>query len=96
MNNHEFLQVLQAIQIEKFGLHNFVEHLDLAMYELPDDIEKQRKLKELRQISGADYMRLKEIVIELNERFTGNDTAEPAGSSKQWTVGTLSRLEDRS
>lgn len=86
MDHHYMLQLLQDISIEKWGLHNFIEHLDLAMYELPDE-EILQKLKHLREISQRDYDRVKELVEILNDHH--QDTVSPDPFRRSFTVGTL-------
>jgi hypothetical protein len=92
MDRHDFLLLLQDINLEKFGLHNFIEHLDLAKFELPDESIVQT-LKELRDISQRDYERVKEIVSMLNEAFNQDlepGKSEPTTASKRrFTVGNM-------
>lgn len=66
--NNEFNRLLQELNLEKFGLHNFVEHLDLALFHFTDT-ERSTLLKEMRDVSYQDYQVVKEILTEINARF---------------------------
>jgi hypothetical protein len=66
--NREWNRLLQELNLEKFGLHNFVEHLDLALFQFTDD-ERQATLKEMRDVSYSDYNLVKELLTDLNSRF---------------------------
>lgn len=73
--NNEFNRLLQELNLEKFGLHNFVEHLDLALFRFTDE-ERSTLLKKLRTVSYDDYQQVKEMLKETNERFD-NDYVDP-------------------
>ncbi|MEC1715639.1 IMEF encapsulin system ferritin-like cargo protein [Schinkia azotoformans] len=77
INNLEFIHLLQDISLEKFGLHNFEEHLDLALY---DDStgEHSETLRSMRKMTEADYERIKVLLNTLNEAYGG--AANRAGS----------------
>jgi hypothetical protein len=66
--NRDSNRLLQELNLEKFGLHNFVEHLDLALFQFTDD-ERQARLKEMRDVSYSDYNTVKELLVDLNNRF---------------------------
>ncbi len=66
--NNEFNRLLQELNLEKFGLHNFVEHLDLALFQFKDE-ERQSLLTKLREVTYSDYQQVKEMLIEINNRF---------------------------
>jgi hypothetical protein len=67
-SQRDFNRLLQELNLEKFGLHNFVEHLDLALFQFKDE-ERQRLLKEMRENSYSDYLLVKQMLIEINDRF---------------------------
>lgn len=69
--NNEFNRLLQELNLEKFGLHNFVEHLDLALFKFTDE-ERSTLLKEMREVSYLDYQQVKELLKDINERFDTN------------------------
>lgn len=69
--NNEFNRLLQELNLEKFGLHNFVEHLDLALFQFTDE-ERSTLLKQLRTVSYKDYQQVKEMLKEINDRFDHN------------------------
>jgi hypothetical protein len=69
--NNEFNRLLQELNLEKFGLHNFVEHLDLALFSFTDEA-RSSLLKEMRTVSYQDYQLVKEQLREINERFDTN------------------------
>ncbi|MCQ6282831.1 IMEF encapsulin system ferritin-like cargo protein [Bacillus sp. EB600] len=66
--NNEFNRLLQELNLEKFGLHNFVEHLDLALFRFTDT-ERSTLLKQMRDVSYQDYQLVKEMLMEINARF---------------------------
>ncbi|MCF6408367.1 IMEF encapsulin system ferritin-like cargo protein [Pseudalkalibacillus salsuginis] len=69
-SNHEFIRLLQDISLEKFGLHNFLEHLDLALFQFKDT-EHETSLKSLRDMTYEDYQMIKAMLNDLNEQFEG-------------------------
>ncbi|MBM7647417.1 hypothetical protein JOC78_000338 [Bacillus ectoiniformans] len=69
--NNEFNRLLQELNLEKFGLHNFVEHLDLALFQFKDE-ERQTLLTSMREVSYKDYQQLKAWLAEVNARFDTN------------------------
>jgi hypothetical protein len=69
--NNEFNRLLQELNLEKFGLHNFVEHLDLALFRFTDD-ERSTLLNQLREVSYQDYQQVKAMLTEINGRFDTN------------------------
>ncbi|QOY35781.1 IMEF encapsulin system ferritin-like cargo protein [Anaerobacillus isosaccharinicus] len=77
-NDFQFIRLLQDISLEKFGLHNFLEHLDLALFSFKDP-EHQDKLTKMRNITADDYQTIKVILESLNENFDG--AANAAGST---------------
>lgn len=66
--NNEFNRLLQELNLEKFGLHNFVEHLDLALFRFTDE-ERSTMLNQLREVSYKDYQQVKAMLNEINGRF---------------------------
>ncbi|MDE3840891.1 hypothetical protein C0966_16595 [Bacillus methanolicus] len=73
--NNEFNRLLQELNLEKFGLHNFVEHLDLALFQFTDE-ERSSLLKQMRDVSYQDYQQVKEMLNKINERFD-HDYVDP-------------------
>ncbi|MGG1676390.1 IMEF encapsulin system ferritin-like cargo protein [Neobacillus sp. NRS-1170] len=69
--NNEFNRLLQELNLEKFGLHNFVEHLDLALFRFTDE-ERSTMLNQLREVSYQDYQQVKGMLNEINSRFDTN------------------------
>ena len=49
-NQLEFLHLLQDISIEKFGLHNFLEHLDLSLFHF-NGTELEARIEEMRNFT---------------------------------------------
>ncbi len=93
IDNLEFIHLLQDISLEKFGLHNFEEHLDLALY---DDStgENGETLRSMRKMTEEDYERIKVLLTTLNEAYGG--AANRAGSvptDEKENVGNHLKLE---
>lgn len=69
LSDRELSQLLSDINLERFGLHNFREHLELSLYEFRDD-ETRQTLDGMREKTHADYLQVKEIMSRLSERFS--------------------------
>ncbi|MBO8165196.1 MAG: hypothetical protein H0Z34_16045 [Brevibacillus sp.] len=67
LSNRELSRLLSDLNLERFGLHNFREHLELAMYEFTADEDRER-LKNMRDMTQSDYLAVKEIMAALSER----------------------------
>jgi hypothetical protein len=74
-SNRDFNRLLQELNLEKFGLHNFVEHLDLALYHFKDE-ERSTILTQMRELTYKDYQKVKKILQEINDRFD-HDYVDP-------------------
>jgi hypothetical protein len=66
--NGDFLRLLQDISLEKFGLHNFLEHLDLSLFHYKDT-EYQGMIEHLRNMTAEDYQKIKYIFEALNKEL---------------------------
>lgn len=75
LSDRELSRLLSDINLERFGLHNFREHLELALYEFRDE-ETRLDLDGMRATTHEDYLRVKEIMASLSERFS--DVSHPA------------------
>lgn len=69
LSDRELSQMLSDVNLERFGLHNFREHLELSLYEFQDD-ETRQTLDGMREKTHADYLQVKEIMAALSERFS--------------------------
>ncbi|UFJ39335.1 hypothetical protein LOK74_14795 [Brevibacillus humidisoli] len=67
LSNRELSRLLSDINLERFGLHNFREHLELAMYEFTGE-EDREWLSQMRDNTQADYLTVKEVMAGLTER----------------------------
>ncbi|AGK53292.1 IMEF encapsulin system ferritin-like cargo protein [Bacillus sp. 1NLA3E] len=85
----DFIHLLQDISLEKFGLHNFLEHLDLSLFQFKGT-EFEPKIQSLRDFTYDDYQQMKVILERLNQEFKGGiqlntsiptDEKEGAGSN---------------
>ncbi|WP_243290900.1 IMEF encapsulin system ferritin-like cargo protein [Bacillus sp. FJAT-47783] len=66
--NGDFLRLLQDISLEKFGLHNFLEHLDLSLFHYKDT-DYQETIEQLRNMTASDYQTFKHTFDELNNEL---------------------------
>ncbi|MBM7570593.1 IMEF encapsulin system ferritin-like cargo protein [Aquibacillus albus] len=73
-DNFDFIHILQDISLEKFGLHNFLEHLDLALFTFKDT-EHAENLTRMRNSTDTDYQTIKVILSDLNDTFDGAASA---------------------
>ncbi|WP_338471566.1 hypothetical protein R4Z10_01990 [Niallia sp. XMNu-256] len=69
-NRLELVHLLQDISLEKFGLHNFLEHLDLFLFQFKET-EAGEKVQVLRDITNEDYQQMKGLMEQLNQDFQG-------------------------
>ena len=69
-NQIEIVHLLQDISLEKFGLHNFLEHLDLFLFQFKGT-EYEAKIQVLRDYTYDDYQQMKVIMDQLNQEFEG-------------------------
>lgn len=69
-NQMEFVHLLQDISLEKFGLHNFLEHLDLSLFQFKGT-EFEQRIQGLRNLTFDDYQQMKVILETLNQEFKG-------------------------
>ncbi|AMA71397.1 hypothetical protein ACH33_00050 [Aneurinibacillus sp. XH2] len=81
ITNQEFIHLLQDINLEKLGLHNFLEHLDLAMYHFKDE-EHNQMLHSMLEQTKADYLWVKKILSLMNENFPSNNSVSVKESEK--------------
>ena len=58
----EFIHLLQDISLEKFGLHNFLEHLDLSLFQFRGT-EHEDTIQSLRDFTYVDYQRMRKLWI---------------------------------
>ncbi|WP_235434212.1 MULTISPECIES: IMEF encapsulin system ferritin-like cargo protein [Geobacillus] len=63
--NGDFLRLLQDISLEKFGLHNFLEHLDLSLFHYKGT-EHEPAIAAMRDMTAADYQQMKAALETLN------------------------------
>ena len=68
INQLELVHLLQDISLEKFGLHNFLEHLDLFLFQFKEP-ELVGKIQPLRDFTYEDYQQMKVIMEKLNGEF---------------------------
>jgi CMP-N-acetylneuraminic acid synthetase len=69
LSDRELSQLLSDINLERFGLHNFREHLELSLYEFQDD-ETRQTLDSMRERTQEDYLQVKDIMAKASERFS--------------------------
>lgn len=74
LSDRELSRLLSDINLERFGLHNFREHLELSLYEFQDDATRS-SLNSMRETTQNDYLHVKEIMSTLSQRFS--DVAHP-------------------
>lgn len=98
--DRDFIHLLQDISLEKFGLHNFLEHLDLSLFQFKDT-EFEQPITELRDMTAKDYQETKSILAALNEQFKGGinmetstPTDEKSDVSSELKMEAYSNKED--
>ncbi|WP_139491388.1 IMEF encapsulin system ferritin-like cargo protein [Brevibacillus dissolubilis] len=69
LSDRDLSRLLSDLHLERFGLHNFREHLELALYEFKEgDVREQ--LNTMREATQQDYLKIKDIMAEMAERFS--------------------------
>jgi hypothetical protein len=86
--DNEVIALLQDLNLEKFGLHNFLEHLELAMYEFKDG-EHAAILNSLLEQTKSDYLAVKEIVTGINQNLLPKDAIQSAKLSDLHNVESV-------
>jgi hypothetical protein len=84
-NQVELVHLLQDISLEKFGLHNFLEHLDLSLFQFKGT-EFEGEIQTLRDFTYEDYQQMKGILERLNQVFQGGiqfNTSIPTDEKKE-------------
>lgn len=92
IENPKFNRLLQDIHLEKFGLHNFLEHLDLTMYHFKDP-ERSQMLASMSEQTKADYMVVKDILSRMNKDSSSSVSPEPRKESDYHVVATAAHEE---
>jgi len=69
LSDRELSHLLSDMNLERFGLHNFREHLELSLYEFRDE-ETRLSIDGMREKTHADYLQVKDIMSKLSERFS--------------------------
>lgn len=87
-NQFELVHLLQDISLEKFGLHNFLEHLDLFLFQFKGT-EYEEKVQALRDFTYEDYQQMKVIMDKLNQEFQ-------AGAEFKTSIPTDEKKENSS
>ncbi|WP_035178714.1 IMEF encapsulin system ferritin-like cargo protein [Alkalihalobacterium bogoriense] len=64
----EFIRLLQDVSLEKFGLHNFLEHLDLSLFQFKNT-EHGEPIQKMRDMTAEDYQEIKGIMQDLNDKY---------------------------
>lgn len=97
-SERKLIGLLQDINLETFGQHNFLEHLELMLFHFTSG-ETNRKLHEMIDQTKHDYLIIKDILFRLNEEFLpeanrskasdhhdvhSSAHAEPASSDFTW------------
>lgn len=67
-NQGEWIRLLQDISLEKFGLHNFLEHLDLSLFSFKDS-GFEEDIRNLRDQTAEDYEKAKQVLEQLNNEI---------------------------
>jgi hypothetical protein len=75
LSDRELSRLLSDINLERFGLHNFREHLELSLYEFADEAKRQL-LNEMREQTQSDYGKVKELMAEMGERLSDTYTVK--------------------
>ncbi|GGC76074.1 hypothetical protein GCM10007216_03290 [Thalassobacillus devorans] len=91
-DDREFVYLLQDISLEKFGLHNFLEHLDLSLYTFKDT-EFEQPIQKLRDMTAEDYQQSKQLLERLNEEFKMADYQASVPTDEKEDIDTSLKVE---
>jgi hypothetical protein len=92
--NQELVSLLQDINLEKFGLHNFLEHLDLVMYHFKDE-ERNQMLTSMSEQTKADYLLAKDVLSRMNESSLPSHNPASIKESEHHNVTTAAHDDTR-
>jgi rubrerythrin len=68
VSERKLISLLQDINLEKFGQHNFLEHLELSLFHFQTG-EMNQKLHQMIDRTNNDYLIIKNILFQMNEQF---------------------------
>jgi hypothetical protein len=86
-------QMISNMITEEFGLHNFQEHLDLALYEFKDDTDKVSMLNGLKEEVQENRNRIRKHMEHLESLMAQMESTlaynESKSSARSLTIGSL-------
>lgn len=85
--SREFISLLQEINHVKFGVHNFMEHLELAMLDFFNE-EQNQVIQSILDQTKPDYMAIKDSLSRLNETFPSVAQSSPIQMSEQHDIAS--------
>lgn len=91
-NHGEFIRLLQDVSLEKFGLHNFLEHLDLSLFSFKDS-EHQSAIQSMRDMTAEDYQEIKRYMQVLNEKYEGAALNAATPTDEKQNVNTSLKID---
>jgi len=92
----EQVHLLEDVGLEKFGLRDGLERLDLSLFQF-NGTEWEEKIRSLRELTFTDYQQMKVILEQLNQEFQGGlelqtsiPTDEKEGKNSKIKIDTYS------
>lgn len=73
LSDRELSYLLSDLNLERFGLHNFREHLELALYHFTDESTRSL-LEQLHGMTQNDYLAVKEYMTEISNQLSDKKT----------------------
>jgi hypothetical protein len=92
LSDRDLSHLLSDINLERFGLHNFREHLELSLYEFQDE-ETRSLLDSMRVTTHNDYLQVKEIMAKLSERFSDVYEADLTDHDERHDIHQVDHLQ---
>lgn len=69
LSDRELSYLLSDLNLERFGLHNFREHLELALYHFQDESTRSL-LEQIHGMTQNDYLTVKEYMTQISNQLS--------------------------
>ncbi len=92
LSDRELSRLLSDINLERFGLHNFREHLELALYHFQDE-QTRSLLNQLREMTHADYLKAKDYMLQMTEQISDTKTISVVDHDEGHAVLSVDHLK---
>lgn len=92
LSDRELSRLLSDINLERFGLHNFREHLELALYHFQDE-PTRLMLDSMREMTHQDYLAVKEFMMSMSEQFSNEKIISVVDHDEGYEIHSVDHLK---